>query len=211
MRVKTVENIRWGDEELISHIRAGNRHAFEQLYRDHSGGIYCNLRKLTRDDDLAKELLQDVFIKVWEKKAVLKSDKPFRFYLFGMVRNTLTDFYRRVKRDKEMLQNLQLLASEVTHQPIESIATGEEEKQLLRAVDSLPPQRKKVFVLCKLEGKSYEEVSKLLGISTSTIGDHIVKGVKSIKNQLLSHDRVMLVLGVSMVISFVEYVWQKIF
>lgn len=211
MRVKTVENMRWSDEELISHVRAGNRNAFEQLYRDHSGGIYCNLRKLTRDDDLAKELLQDVFIKVWEKKAVLKSDKPFRFYLFGMARNTLTDFYRRVKRDKQMLQNLQLLASEITHQPIESIATGAEEELLLRAVDSLPPQRRKVFVLCKLEGKSYEEVSKLLGISTSTVGDHIVKGVKSIKNQLLSHDRVMLVLGVSMVISFAEYVWQKIF
>ncbi|MBB6498309.1 RNA polymerase sigma factor [Pedobacter cryoconitis] len=211
MRVKTVENMRWSDEELISHIRAGNRNAFEQLYRDHSGGIYCNLRKLTRDDDLAKELLQDVFIKVWEKKAVLRSDKPFRFYLFGMARNTLTDFYRKVKRDKQMLQNLQLLASEITHQPIESIVTGAEEELLLQAVDSLPPQRKKVFVLCKLEGKSYEEVSKLLGISTSTIGDHIVKGIKSIKNQLLSPDRVLLVLGISMVISFVEYVWQKIF
>ena len=190
--VKTVEKVSWNEDELFSHVKAGDKNAFEQLYRDHSGGIYCNLRKLTRDDELARELLQDVFLKVWEKKAAFKPDKPFRFYLFRMAKNSVADFYRKVKRDKQLLQNLQLFASEITHQPIESVAAGTEEEQLLRVIETLPPQRRKVFILCKLEGKSYEEVSHLLGITTSTIGDHIVKGTKYIKKQIVRAGEMLL-------------------
>lgn len=182
---RIVEKMPWTEEELFSHVKAGNKNAFEQLYRDHSGGIYCNLRRMTRDDELAKEILQDVFTKVWEKKAALNIDKPFQFYLFRMAQNSVTSFYRSIKRDKKMLENLQLLASEITHQPIETIKTGVEQELLLQAVDCLSPRRKKIFILCKLEGKSYEEVSKILGISVSTIGDHIVKGTKTIKHQLM--------------------------
>jgi RNA polymerase sigma-70 factor (family 1) len=191
-RMKTVEKLSWNEEELFSHIKAGNKNAFEQLYRDHSGGIYCNLRKLTRNDELAKELLQDVFIKVWEKKAVLNPNKPFHFYLFRIAKNSVTDFYRKVKRDKHMLQNLQLFASEITHQPIESAIAGAKEELLLRAMETLSPQRRKIFTLCKLEGKSYEEVSNLLGVTTSTIGDHIVKGTKYIKKQIIKAGNTLL-------------------
>lgn len=184
-RIKTVEKVSWNEEELFSHVKAGDKNAFEQLYRNHSGGIYCNLRRLTRNDELAKELLQDVFLKVWEKKADLNPNKPFHFYLFRIARNSVIDFYRRVKRDKHMLQNLPMLISEITHQPIESIIAGADEELVLKAMETLSPQRKKIFILCKLEGKSYEEVSKLLGITTSTIGDHIVKGTKYIKKQII--------------------------
>ena len=184
-RIKTVEKVSWNEDELFSHVKAGNKNAFEQLYRDHSRGIYGSLRRLTRDDELAKELLQDVFLKVWERKAALNPNKPFHFYLFSIARNSVTDFYRKVKRDRYMLQNLQLLTSEITHQPIESVIAGAEEERLLQIMETLPPQRRKIFILCKLEGKSYEEVSNILGIRASTIGDHIVKGTKYLKKQIV--------------------------
>lgn len=193
--MKTVEKISWNEDELFNYVKAGNKDAFEQLYRNHSVGIYCNLRKMTKNDALAKELLQDVFIKVWEKKAVLNPKKPFQFYLFRIAQNSVTDFYRRVRRDNHMIENLRLLTSEITHQPIESVIAGEEEELMLKAMEALPPQRKKIFILCKLEGKSYEEVSGLLGISTSTIGDHIVKGTKYIRKQLIKAGDILLFLG----------------
>ena len=182
---RIVEKMAWTEKELFSRVKAGNKNAFEQLYRDHSGGIYYNLRRMTRDDQLAREILQDVFTKVWEKKEILKIDKPFQYYLFRMAQNSVTNFYRSIKRNKKMLENLQLLASEITHQPIESIKTEVEEELLLQAVDCLSPRRKKIFILCKLEGKSYEEAGKILGISVSTIGDHIVKGTKTIRQQVI--------------------------
>jgi len=103
-KMKIVERAPWNKDELFNHVKAGGKNAFEQLYRDHSGGIYCNLRMLTRNDELAKELLQDVFLKVWEKKALLNPDKAFHFYLFRIARNSVTDFYWKVKRDKHILQ-----------------------------------------------------------------------------------------------------------
>ena len=56
-----------------------------------------------------------------------------------------------------------------------------------KAIEELPPKRKEVFKLCKLEGKSYEEISQRMGISTSTITDHIVKANVFIRNKLASH------------------------
>ncbi|QNK63348.1 sigma-70 family RNA polymerase sigma factor [Pedobacter sp. PAMC26386] len=198
--INSVEKMSWAEDELFSHIKAGNKNAFEQLYRDHSGGVYYNLRRLTRNDELAKELLQDVFTRVWEKKAALNPEKPFHFYLFRMARNSVVNLYRQTKRDKQLMDNLRLLTSEVTHQPVESQVSEAEEEALIRAVQMLPPQRRKIFMLCKLEGKSYEEVSGLLGITTSTIGDHIVKGTKAIRNHLMNSDRILLLFGFSLLI-----------
>ena len=72
------------------------------------------------------------------------------------------------------------------------MANDEKSVLLENAISKLPPQRQQVFRLCKLEGKSYRDVSELLGISLSTISDHIVKATKSIRNYLESTDNAVL-------------------
>jgi RNA polymerase sigma factor (sigma-70 family) len=75
-----------------------------------------------------------------------------------------------------------IASAAVNYDRIEELLSGEQNLQVLhRAIEDLPPQRQQVFRLCKLEGKTYREVSELLGISESTISDHIVKGTKFIR------------------------------
>lgn len=174
------------ERELFCEIIAGSRRAFEQIYRIYHKGLYYNLRKLTGNDEIAKEILQDVFLKIWEKRAELNPDKSFGAYLFRIAQNMAMDFYRREKRSKLLLESLTLLITEVIEQPLENEISVDEEEILREAIAMLPPQRRRIFELCKLEGKSYQEVSQLLGISVSTISDHLVKAFKTVKNQLVS-------------------------
>jgi RNA polymerase sigma-70 factor (ECF subfamily) len=74
----------------------------------------------------------------------------------------------------------------------EMLLTKESAAILQQAIESLPAQRQQVFRFCKLEGKSYKEVSEILGISVSTISDHIVKGTKAIRSYLESNDPALL-------------------
>lgn len=176
------------ERELFCEIIAGSQNAFEQIYKIYHKGLYHNLRKLIGNDEIAKEILQDVFLKIWEKRVEINPDKSFGAYLFRIGQNMAMDFYRREKRSKMLLKSLTLLITEVIEQPLENEISVDEEEILRLAIAKLPPQRRRIFVLCKLDGKSYQEVSQLLGISVSTISDHLVKAFKAVKNQLLNGD-----------------------
>lgn len=95
------------------------------------------------------------------------------------------DHFRKVAIDRK-LENYLLSVTDETYSHIEEELVYKESNQLfLDAVAKLSPQRKQVFTLCKMEGKSYHEVSNLLNISTSTISDHLLKSNKFIRAQML--------------------------
>jgi RNA polymerase sigma-70 factor (ECF subfamily) len=94
------------------------------------------------------------------------------------------DFLRQSIRDQKRRDYLLIAASEKYTHIEEGLLSKENMNIILAAIESLPPQRKQVFKLCKIEGLSYEEVSVRLGISTSTISDHIVKATRSLRNQM---------------------------
>jgi len=167
--------------ELLKRLQSGDQLAFESLYQNYSREIYSKLVKMVKNVTLAEELTQDVFVKVWNKREVITIDQPFRYYLLTLTNNIVNDFYRKAARDRK-LQDEIIAASTELYNPTEEQIYYKESKELMdQAIDSLPSQQKLVFQMCKIEGKSYEEVSKLLGISTSTISNHIVKATKSIK------------------------------
>lgn len=170
------------EKDIVSELREGNEHAFEKIYHLYSPRLYGKLVKLVKSDSHAQEILQDVFLKLWEYKKSIDPEKSFRSFLFKIAENKVYDFFRKAARDKTL--ELELIAScSANFNMIEEYTPVEENLIILqKAIEMLPPQRQQVFRLCKLEGKSYKEVSELLGISVSTISDHIVKGTKFIRD-----------------------------
>jgi RNA polymerase sigma-70 factor (family 1) len=177
------------ERELLLLLTGGDENAFEEIYHMYSHRIYGNLIKLVKSEALAQELLQDTFIKVWEHKHSIDPEQSFRAYLFSIAQNLVYDFYRKAARDKQLRQEL-LTTAAIFYEHIEETLLGDTNEALLqKAIENLPPQRRQVFILCKLEGKSYNEVSSLLGISTSTISDHIVKATRHIKEIIAKENR----------------------
>lgn len=176
------------EKVLLLQLKAGNERAFEQLYNLYSLRLYGFLLKLVKDDEIAQDLLQDVFIKIWQNRDAFDTGKNFRPYLFRIAENSVVDFFRKVACDKMLEKKLSLAYSEIYSHIEETIFSRENGVILNQAIEQLPPQCKLVFTLCKLEGKSYKEVSQMLGISVATISNHLQKASQVIRRKVLVSD-----------------------
>lgn len=176
------------EKDLLSALKAGNEDAFEQLYHHYDAPIYQRLLRFAKDKEVAKELLQDVFMRVWEKRGNIDPGKSFKSYIFQIAQNLIIDLFRRAAYDRDLLDHL-IQGSLELYTPVDDHSSYNEISAVLQqAIDLLPPQRRNIYQLCKIEGRSYAEVSKLLNISTSTISDHIVKATKTIRRHFeLNH------------------------
>lgn len=182
-------------------LKAGDEQAFEQVYQHFSARLYGNLLKIVKSEEIARELLQELFLKVWEKRDQINPDKPFRAYLFRIAENLAYDFFRKAARDKKL--QARLVAKGIgSYSHVEEMLINKEYNGLLQqAIDALPPRRRQIFRLCKLDGKSYEEAAVQLGLSTSTINDHIVKAIRFIRKYCYSHYEILLAAGLYILLS----------
>ena len=177
----------YDEHELLSQLKAGNKMAFARLYELYSLPLYLNLIKLLKTEQGAEEILQSIFFIVWEKRETIKINHSIRGYLFRIAENKVHDFFRKLKRDRKLYNHIMEISCR-EYEDVEIKFLHSEETALLnKAIENLPPQRKEVFYLCKVEGKSYLEVSRLLGISASTINDHIVKATRAVRDFIHAH------------------------
>lgn len=175
------------DRQLTGLLQQGDEYAFKQLYLLYSPRIYKKILQLVKQTSVAEELLQDVFVRIWEKKEQIDLEKSFPSFLYRIAHNLVTDLFRRLALDRKMMESFIAESTEL-YSPFEEDDENESKLILQKALDTLPAQRKKIYVLIKIEGKSYEEVGSLLGISTSTVNDHVVKATKTLKAYFNSND-----------------------
>ncbi|GEP98829.1 RNA polymerase sigma factor [Chitinophaga cymbidii] len=172
----------YSDSELLELLRNGSKEAFTQLYATYSERLYHILLRMVKSPDIAEELLQDVFIRIWEKRATINVQSSLGAYLNKIGENIVYDFFRKAARDRSLYAQLENYMERVTEPAAAPVDGGED--LLNKAIEELPPQRRQVFRLCKLEGQSYQQVSLLLGISVSTVNDHIVKATKTLQKNI---------------------------
>lgn len=163
------------EKELLFRLKEGDHRAFEEIYHACKDRLIGNMLRILKSREQVEELVQELFLKIWHGRADIDPDKPFRAYLFRIAANMAKNIFRQMYYDKQMRSRLLPLEQQCyTH--VEEHITSQEHKQILdNLLEKLPPQRRIVFTLCKLEGKSYREVGELLNISENTVNDHIRK------------------------------------
>lgn len=161
--------------KLVQRLKEGDHDAFETLYHIYKDRLIGNLLRILKSRELVEEQVQDIFLKVWKGRDRIDEEKPFKAYLFAIAANMAKNVIRSAYYDKQMRATLLPIDQWVYMHVEEQIVADENKQLLLNLLEKLPPQRRTVFTLCKLEGKSYKEVSELLHISESTVNDHIRK------------------------------------
>src|SRR5690606_29659436 len=173
---------------LLDLVKRSDQCAFRELYNRYSGKLYGNILRMTKANNIADDMLQVVFVKIWENRLFIDADRPFKPYIYQIAQNTVYDHFRKNARERVLISTVtrEREDSEERESPTEKwIGEKEDNTILWKAVERLPPRRREIYRLCKLEGYSYDQVSMLLGISTSTINDHIVKATKTLKEYLV--------------------------
>jgi len=176
-----------GEKAVLSQLRDGSYEAFEYIYHRYKLRLAASMLRLLKSTDLVDDLLQELFVRLWEHRESINPEQPIKAYLFRIAENLVYDTFRRLSKDRR-LQDQLFHAMEEIGADIEKQFFMQEDRQAIEAVIAmLPPKRRQVFTLCKLESKSYEEVSSLLNISLSTVNDHIYKANQFLKQHLADH------------------------
>src|SRR5690606_37055048 len=155
--------------------------AFEQLYRKYHAVLFRSALKFVKSEELAAEIVQEVFVKLWENRMRLNNDLSLASYLYTMTRNHIFNMLKRSAHESRIREELQLHAERASNSTEDKLFFSEYNAVLKSAIAQLPPQRQRIFILCRQEGKSYEEVAGLFGISKNTVRDHMVKALKSVR------------------------------
>lgn len=182
-------------------LREGNAQALDYFYHQYSLRIYRKLLKMVKVDVIAEELVQDVFVRIWDRRHQIDPDCSFRSYLFTIAQNLVYDLYRKVAREERLQELIKEASSEMYMHVEEGVFLKETSEILNKAINDLPSQQKLVFTLCKLEGKSYEDASATLGISTSTINSHIVTATRSIKGYIFREQNAAFFFAISLMLT----------
>jgi RNA polymerase sigma-70 factor (ECF subfamily) len=183
--MKSVSRDENEEQTWVEQLRSGNPAAFEKLYNRYKRQVSSQILKLVRSVPIAEDLVHDLFVRVWNQRERLDATKSFSAYLYRMSENMTMDFFRKVARDKTF-RDYFMAHTDSSYSHVEEVLADKEKKELLHeAVAILPPQCRLVFTLCKLEGKSSEEVSRELNVSLHTVSNHLAKARKMMHDFLL--------------------------
>lgn len=169
------------EKMYIRLVKQGDAAAFHAIYQHYSPRVYGKLLRVLKSEDLAADILQDLFSIIWQKRAEIDPEKSFGAFLFKISDNLVLDLFRKAKRNQQLIEQLAKAGAEEWESTEEWLFKKENETWLARAIESLPPQRRLVFQLCKLENRSHDEVSQLLHISRATVNNHLVKATQNLK------------------------------
>ncbi len=181
-------NKRYTEQELIVLLADGNEGAFEQLFRLHHHRISAFVSYMVEQEPVAEDLIQEIFLKLWSNRRKLPAVSNFSAYLYTMARNHIYSYLKkqgRELREKEQLGSYSFVVQE----------TEEEfnyRKLIEEAINLLPAQQRKAYLLSRDAGLSNLNIAKEMGISLETVKKHIVLALRNIRNHLMiSKDRVV--------------------
>ncbi|HMR20426.1 MAG TPA: RNA polymerase sigma-70 factor [Sphingobacterium sp.] len=185
------------EREMLFSLRQGDENAFAWIYHSYKNLIGARLFRLLKSEVLVEEVMQDVFMKVWENRTTIDMDKSFKSYLYRITENMVIDIFRRTKKEKSILNEIISGNTELYTHIEEEIFKKENAYLLDQLIVQMPDKRKKIFIACKLEGKSYQQVATECGIATTTVNDHLQKAMHFLRNKLIISQDVLTILIIS--------------
>lgn len=188
-------------EKLIMRIANEDEIAFNELFSQYWSRIYNYTYSFCKSGQIARETTQDVFVKIWYKRKLLSEVSNFDNYVFAIVRNTVIDNIKSNLKVIVSLDNMEINFSEENNRPDLQYSAKELQKRLGDIIETLPPARKNVFKLHRIDGKTYEEIAQILNISKNTVKEHIKLSLKHIR-LFLHSDGLALLLMALLVIYF---------
>lgn len=181
------------EKECLELIAGGDELRFREIYDRYRDKIYNTAFKISHSSIIAEEIVQNVFLKIWLKRAALTRIDNFEAYLFIITRNEVYDSLSHIARGykavSEWRKEQPVIENEAENRIMEQVYRG----ILKKAIEQLPGQQKRVYDLMKVRGLKREEVASILQVSPETVKTHLSLAMKNIRNYCLM--RLQLLIG----------------
>ncbi|MBS1662550.1 MAG: RNA polymerase sigma-70 factor [Bacteroidetes bacterium] len=197
------EQATYDEKRLLLDLAAGDENAYKSMYQQYGDAVFKLAIRYVKSEALAQDLTQDVFIKIWEKRERLTEVQYFQAYLLQVARNESINLLRAVGKSD-------IAKGEIARHFHANPGFFEDEtlqrdyrEFIKRTLDSLSPRSREIFILCREQGKTYDEVAAELGISRNVVRKHMVSSLQKFRDA--AQDELGTPLGLVLLILIKKY------
>lgn len=171
-------------EDPVKLLQSGSQAAFSSIFEKYSDNVYFTAKYFNLSDSDAKEIVQDVFLKLWEKRSDLKNGTSIKSYLVTIAKNMIINRLKRKAHEVTCMHYLKKYKNHFENTTEDYIIYSDLENHTESFIDSMPDQRKQILMLKRKEGLSSKEIAEKLGVSKRTVENNIYKADKQLKTYL---------------------------
>ena len=174
----------YDEKELFERVSNGDEAAFKIIFDLYKVKLYRYIFSVAKSEEIAEELVHDVFLKIWTNQQMLiQVDNPAT-YIYTIARNKTLDHLRKVAREKKLIDAVWNSMAGFHNDTQELIEANESDKLIKEAINGLSAQKQLIYQLSRNEGLNHEQIAQKLNISKSTVNNHLVEAIKQIKAYL---------------------------
>jgi RNA polymerase sigma-70 factor (family 1) len=181
---KHIVKIVLDDPELIVRLKKGDFDSFDHIYYKYSGKLYSFGLKYLKSPAEAEELVQSVFLKIWENHRNIDEQQSFRSFLFTIAYNDICKLFRKKKYMKQFISDTLYTRPESSSETEKRIDLQSTLSRVNQIIDILPERQKEIFIKSRQEGKSTKEIAKELRLSPGTVDNYISAAIKFIRDKI---------------------------
>jgi RNA polymerase sigma-70 factor (family 1) len=174
----------YSDQELTALLKEGNQSAFNVLYERYKGVLHGHAYKKLGNLEEAKDLIQELFMSLWSKRASLPETTNLSGYLYTTLRNRILDVIAHQKVESKYTQSLQNFITDANFTTDRTVRERELAALIEQVIGELPPKMREVFLMSRTTGKSHQQIAEELDIAESTVKNHIKAALKVLRNKL---------------------------
>lgn len=172
------------ESEYLKALGKGDHEAFNMIFLTYHSLVKRFILGFTKEEDIALDIAQDIFVKIWTNRKSMASVNSLKAYLFKMARNEIYNYFKLHAIHENHLEQYQQQTVWVEDILVERILAEELELLMDIAVENMPPQRKLIFKMSRKEGLSNDEISQQLNINKRTVENHITQALADLRKAL---------------------------
>jgi RNA polymerase sigma-70 factor (family 1) len=171
-------------EDYFILFQKGEEKGFDYFYHQYFRPLLYYALSILNEQGLAEDVLEDCFVKLWEKRMTIEGAATIKPYLYTAVRNTCFNLLNREKHKSRYITHFKNTEEQFETDVTQKIITAESKQQVYKAIETLPPKHRKLIKMIYLEEKKLKEVASELNLSLSTVKNQKAKAIQLLKEQL---------------------------
>ncbi|SMC82097.1 RNA polymerase sigma factor [Pedobacter nyackensis] len=179
------------DIELLTKVRNGDQLAFAQIYNQYRSKMYAYASNLCKSPETAEEIVQEVFIRLWQKKEQINTDLNFSAYIKKITLNHVLNHLKKVAREKSLQDEVFQYIEAIRNTTEDNLLQKELLKTYNEAIALLPPQKKIIYHMSRNEEMTHDQIAEQLNISKNTVKNHMVEATKFIRSYVGKHGSIV--------------------
>ncbi|MEI6141009.1 MAG: RNA polymerase sigma-70 factor [Mariniphaga sp.] len=183
------------EKELINRLINGDQTAFELLFHAYYSGLVVYASQFTFDKDEAEEIVQDFFVRCWQKHHSIQPHESLRNYFFSSIKNRSLNYLKHKKIQEYYIQQLSVISESHLVYNQDLYSATELQEKIKNSISLLPERCREIFTMSRIQGLKNEEIALELNLSKRTVETQISHALKVLRVELKEYSGLLIILG----------------